>query len=437
MEALGMLAVSERLDRQRQLQNLIKKNYPGKEGFIFCSAGYEREREQFYQESTFEYLVGLQEPAIIFIQNLNGQAQLYIPKYSLDRAAWLPVVYDEEHLSVLKIEQEVFFGEAIAGYATGPFYTKESLKDLCAFLEKMVSEGNYIFVPFKASSTEVKIVIEQLFNFVPGLKDWIIDISPLIAQLRRSKSTHELEYMHHAIEITAMAQQAAATVIKKGNSEADVQAAVEYIYTESNAQKAFASVVGSGVNSTILHYIDNKDLLPEGALVVVDIGASFNHYCADITRTYPVSGKFTERQKKVYQDVLETQEYIAELAKPGMYLNNKNDPQNSLNHLAHEFLKNRGYNVEKEFPHGIGHFIGLDVHDVGDVNVPLSVGDVITIEPGIYIREEKLGVRIEDMYWIVKDGAVCLSEDIPKKIKEIEQFMREMQNGNYENGLLG
>jgi Xaa-Pro aminopeptidase len=108
-----------------------------------------------------------------------------------------------------------------------------------------------------------------------------------------------------------------------------------------------------------------------------------------------------------------------------MFLCNKKHPDKCLNTLAHDFLKQRGYEVEKVFPHGVGHFVGLDVHDVGDYNEPLAVGDIITIEPGIYLRDKELGVRIEDVYWIVKDGAICLTEEVPKKASEVERFMQD------------
>jgi Xaa-Pro aminopeptidase len=122
--------------------------------------------------------------------------------------------------------------------------------------------------------------------------------------------------------------------------------------------------------------------------------------------------------------VLETQEYIASLAKPGIWLSNKDKPEQSLNHLAKKYLTERGYGAY--FPHGIGHFLGLDVHDVGDYSVPLREGDVITIEPGIYIPEENIGIRIEDDYWIVKDGVVCLSEFIPKRAEDIEAIVQQV-----------
>ena len=196
--------------------------------------------------------------------------------------------------------------------------------------------------------------------------------------------------------------------------------------TASHARTSFPSIVAGGKNSTVLHYHENSGTLRNGDLVVVDIGAEYNNYCADLTRTYPVSGTFSKRQKEIYEVVLATQEYIASRAKPGMWLKNKDNVEQSLHHLAVKFLAQSGY--DKYFPHGIGHFLGLDVHDVGDYTVPLQEGDVITIEPGIYIAEESIGIRIEDNYWITKDGAVCLSENLPKEVEDIEGFMQDILN---------
>jgi Xaa-Pro aminopeptidase len=234
---------------------------------------------------------------------------------------------------------------------------------------------------------------------------------------------HEMELMYKAVDITCLAQDAAAKAISNDMTEAEVQASLEYIITGSQAAPSFPSIVGSGKNAAILHYTENNGIMKNGDLVVVDIGARYKQYCADITRTYPVSGKFTDRQKEIYTIVLETQEYIADRAKPGVWLSNADKPERSLNHLAKAFIKEKGY--EQYFPHGIGHFLGLDVHDVGDYKEPLKEGDVITIEPGIYIKDEHIGIRIEDDYWIIKDGAICLSEGLPKSIKEIEQMVQE------------
>jgi Xaa-Pro aminopeptidase len=129
--------------------------------------------------------------------------------------------------------------------------------------------------------------------------------------------------------------------------------------------------------------------------------------------------------------VLATQEHVASLAKPGMWLKNKDKQDQSLHHLAVKFLAKHGY--DKYFPHGIGHYLGLDVHDVGDYATPLQEGDVITIEPGIYIPAENIGIRIEDNYWITKDGAVCLSENLPKEIADIELYMEQVKSGQSDD----
>jgi Xaa-Pro aminopeptidase len=219
--------------------------------------------------------------------------------------------------------------------------------------------------------------------------------------------------------------------MKDGVLEAEVQASLEYMMIASHARPSFPSIVASGKNGTVLHYNQNSGTVKNGDLVVVDIGAELDNYCADLTRTYPVSGTFTKRQKELYNIVLDTQEHIASLAKPGMWLKNKDKVDKSLHHLAVKFLAQRGY--DKYFPHGIGHFLGLDVHDVGDYNVPLHEGDVITIEPGIYIAAENIGIRIEDNYWITKDGAICLSERLPKDADDIERLMQQALSGESDD----
>ncbi|HSW74009.1 MAG TPA: M24 family metallopeptidase, partial [Candidatus Limnocylindria bacterium] len=267
---------------------------------------------------------------------------------------------------------------------------------------------------------------ERIKQFLPALKvEHIIDVSKEVAILRRKKDKHEIGVMYKAIEVTMLAQEAAAHTIADGVAECEVQGSLEYIFTCSGARTAFPSIVGSGKNSTVLHYVENKDTLRDGGLVVVDIGAEYDYYCADLTRTYPVSGVFTPRQREIYNLVLDTQAYVASIAKPGMWLSNKEKPDQSLNHLAKKYLDERGYG--QYFFHGIGHFLGLDVHDVGDHSRPLQEGDVITIEPGIYIAKEELGIRIEDDYWVVSDGVICLSENLPKQADEIEAMMARLR----------
>ena len=234
----------------------------------------------------------------------------------------------------------------------------------------------------------------------------------------------ELELMYKAVEITGNAHQAAMHMLKPGRNEAEVQASLEFVFTEQGATPAYPSIVAGGIRGTILHYGTNNQPLLDGQLVVVDAGARYNYYCADVTRTYPVSGKFTQEQKELYELVLECQELVAEQAKPGMWLSNKDEQEASLHHIAVNFFKKHGY--DQYFIHGIGHFIGLDVHDVGDGTKPLQEGDIITIEPGLYIPEKQLGIRIEDNYWIVDQTTpVCLSEAIPKSVQAVEEMVQQ------------
>jgi Xaa-Pro aminopeptidase len=282
---------------------------------------------------------------------------------------------------------------------------------------------------------EQRFIVDRLNTLSPGLCDSIVDISALAASLRRIKFAYEKEQLQKAIMITQEAHSIIANEIRPGVEESTIQGLLEYAFTVSGALRpAFPSIVGSGKNSTVLHYTQNERAMQEGDLVVVDIGAEFNYYCADLTRTYPVSGRFTQRQKHIYEQVLETQNYIATIARPGFWISNKNEPDKSLHHLAVSFLRERGF--DQYFPHGIGHFLGMDVHDVGDVTVPLEPGDVITIEPGIYISEEKVGVRIEDNYLMLENGLVCLSEELPKDVESIEAMVQGLASSNtFELGL--
>lgn len=204
-----------------------------------------------------------------------------------------------------------------------------------------------------------------------------------------------MSLLKKAIKITYDAHKVVEEILKPGLKECEVQAEIERVFRKNNCRVAFPSIVASGKNTTVLHYESGDRKLRAGELLVVDIGAEYRYYCADITRTYAVSGSFTDRQHEVVNLVREAQEYVMSWAKPGMFLVNKEDPDKSLHHIALKFFQERG-GYDQYFVHGIGHFLGLDVHDVGDLAEPLGRGDVFTVEPGIYIPEENIGVRIED-----------------------------------------
>jgi Xaa-Pro aminopeptidase len=222
--------------------------------------------------------------------------------------------------------------------------------------------------------------------------------------------------------ITTVAHGAAARALRPGLREYELQAVIEAEFLRQGALlSAFPSIIGGGVKSTVLHYVGNNRVLEAEDLVVVDIGAEYQYYAADLTRTYPVGGKYSARQREIYELVLEAQQYAAEIAKPGMFLRNIATKEQSLQWLVVEFFKK--HKLEKYFPHGLGHYIGLDVHDVGSFMEELQPGDVITIEPGLYLRDEEIGVRIEDDYLVTATGVTCLSAALPKKILDIESIM--------------
>lgn len=415
-------------ERRNELINLIKKTHGDNvRGKVLLFANFERDGYTFKQDSSFYYFTGLDEPAAAVCIDLEtGSATLFVPNFGKERAKWVADVLepDKEKAQELHVNAIEYLGNPCLGYQCHSFFTYMEYENLLKLIQEWIGAGQKIFTlnPVNASEyIEQRFVLLRIAQVMPAFDQFLVDISGLVAQLRRKKSKREIELMYKAIEITIDAQEAVMQLMKPGKREYELQAAIEYQFIVAGGSAAFSSVVGSGKNSTILHYMNNNCTIASGDLVVVDIGAQYDHYCADITRTYPVSGTFSQRQKEVYTLVLETQEYIANLAKPGMWLSNKNYPEQSLNHLARKFLEDRGYG--KYFPHGLGHFLGLDVHDVGDYSQELQVGDVITIEPGIYIPEESLGVRIEDDYWIVPDGAICLSENLPKNPHDIEKAL--------------
>jgi Xaa-Pro aminopeptidase len=237
----------------------------------------------------------------------------------------------------------------------------------------------------------------------------------VIASLRVRKSPTELALLEKTAGITLRGHEAAARTIAPNVWEYEVEAAVEYEFRRRNAERpSFPSIIGSGPNSTTLHYNASIRQMRAGDLVVVDIGAEYSGYAGDVTRTYPVSGKFTDRQREIYQIVLDAQKAALAQAKPGARMQD-------VHQAALRYIQSKGFD-RGEFPHGTSHHVGLQVHDVGGGANRLEPGMVITVEPGIYLDKEELGVRIEDMIVITSTGYRLLS-DFPKEIAEIEALM--------------
>jgi len=241
------------------------------------------------------------------------------------------------------------------------------------------------------------------------------DVERDIAFLRQVKSPTEVALLEKAIQMTLKGHQAAARTIAPGVMEFEVEAALEYEFRRNGAERpGFPSIVGSGPFSTVLHYDKSERRMEAGEVVVVDVGAEYAGYSADVTRTYPVSGKFSSRQREIYQIVLEAQKNAISKIKPGVRISD-------IHQAAMSHIRSKGF--EKYFIHGTSHHIGLEVHDVGDTSRPLEPNMVITVEPGIYIPEEQLGIRIEDDVLVTPQGHRLLSP-FPREIAEIEALVK-------------
>jgi Xaa-Pro aminopeptidase len=255
------------------------------------------------------------------------------------------------------------------------------------------------------------------------------DIRPLLASLRMVKDPGEVELIRKATNASIAAQFAAIRAIKPGITEREIAAVLQYEWGKRGCERpSYAPIVGSGFNSTVLHYSDDSGTMQSGDVVVMDAAGEYSLYATDITRTIPVSGKFTRRQREIYEIVLGAQKAAMAAFQSGKSSLRRNKPD-SLNDVASEYINTHGKDLHGEplgkyFIHGLGHYVGLAVHDEGDYDVPLGPGMIFTIEPGIYIPEEKIGVRIEDMYYVDNNGKlVRLTESLPQTVDEIEKLM--------------
>ena len=255
----------------------------------------------------------------------------------------------------------------------------------------------------------------------------IKNLFPFVAEQRMQKDEDEIEVTKEAIHLTNIALQNVLTNLKPGMFEYEAQADFEYSIRRNGAElAAFPTIAGSGINGTMLHYDTNQDLMEDGSLILMDLGARVRGYNSDITRTYPVNGKFSERQREVYDIVLKANRTVLKKAKPGMTTVELNDICKKV--LAEGGMKlgliEKEEEIGKYYMHGVSHHLGIDVHDVTvDSNKKLRPGAIITDEPGLYIDEWEIGIRIEDDLLITEDGAICLSEEIMRDADEIEAFM--------------
>lgn len=258
----------------------------------------------------------------------------------------------------------------------------------------------------------------------------------IVKELRAVKTKEEVEVTKVAIDITRKAFERVLKFVQPGVMEYEIEAEITHEFLRNRATRhAYGCIIASGDSARVLHYVENNRECKDGDLLLMDFGAEYGNYNADLTRTIPVNGKFTKRQKEVYNACLAVHKYCASILKPGInyadYINKVNQEMEKqllkMGLISKADIKNQDPEnpaYRKYFYHGIGHHLGLDVHDVGTRNEPVKEGMLFTIEPGIYIEEEQMGIRIENNYWLTKNGSINLFKGIPITVDEIEAAMK-------------
>jgi Xaa-Pro aminopeptidase len=396
---------------------------------IFGYTGHEDASEVavFFQEPYFYYLTGHDEP---------GAALLLIPdppngKPDIDKSLGGPreILY----LPPRDPKEEVWEGPKLGPDDPGVqektgFGTVEPIANLKGDLAKLANtyKNFYTLLPPKEEEGYPHLAnsVAMIREAIPHAK--LLDITPQIAAMRQVKSPGELALIQKAIDLSIDAQLDAMKRMRPGLFEYQVAARIKEIHAMGGCEReAYAPIVGAGFNSTVLHYSILNDEIHDGDVVVIDAGGEYGGYAGDITRTLPANGKFTPRQREIYDIVLGAQSAALAAVKPGAVLFGGKD---SLQQIVTDYINTHGRDKEgralgRYYPHGVGHHLGLDVHDPGDRARPLEPGMVVTVEPGIYIPEENLGVRIEDDVLVTQDGYQLLTARLPRTAEEIEKLM--------------
>jgi Xaa-Pro aminopeptidase len=314
------------------------------------------------------------------------------------------------------------------------------LDSIDALLQTWIHLADIIYLDTNENDRKSSLVRSRDYRFVDEMKSryplhQYERAAKLMKELRAIKTEYEVEVTKKAVEITHNAFIRVMKFIHPGVMEYEIEAEIIHSFLSQRASgEAYGSIIASGDRARTLHYVSNNQECKDGELVLMDFGASYGGYNADLTRTIPVNGKFSPRQKEVYNACLQLHNYAKSLLKPGITINDYTDKvgdeatklfiQIGLlkeSDVKNEDPENRAY--RKYLYHGISHHLGLDVHDLGTRTEPIKAGMLFTAEPGIYIEEEGMGIRIENNLWITENGNIDLFEGIPITVEEIEAIM--------------
>jgi Xaa-Pro aminopeptidase len=316
---------------------------------------------------------------------------------------------------------------------------------LDGILQQWVHLADAIYLDSNENDRKNNLLRTSEYRFIDEMKaryplHTFCRAATIMKELRAVKTKEEVQVIQKAIDITEVAFRRLLQFIQPGVKEYEIEAEIYHSFLSQRATGvAYHSIIASGDNARTLHYTSNNNVCKDGELILMDFGAEYGGYCADLTRTVPVNGKFTKRQKEVYNACLHLHDYAKSILKPGISILNYTDKVGeeaskqflkigllSKSDIKNEDAENRAY--RKYLDHGISHHLGLDVHDLGTRTAPITAGMVFTVEPGIYIKEEKMGVRIENNFWITKTGNQDLMKNIPIKAEEIEALMRRVKS---------
>jgi Xaa-Pro aminopeptidase len=375
----------------------------------------------FRQEDNFYYLTGWAEPGAAVVINSNPYTEvLFLAEHNLTQEKWTGPKLGPENPEAARL----------TGF------------DRVASLDKMHDELIKI-LPQPRAVVYSELGANGQATASTGPMEWLRrantfpnyvtfkDSAPQLARLRMVKDAGELQLITHAVQASEAAHRAALQTIHPGVGEREISALMQYEFGKRGCERpAYAPIVGSGFFSTVLHYSLDAATMQSGDVVVMDVGGEYSMYASDITRTAPVNGKFTPRQREIYNIVLGAQEAAIHAFQAGKSKLARGTDPDSLYKAAIDYINSHGRDLHGQplgqyFIHGLGHHVGLNVHDLSDTSVPLDKNMVFTLEPGIYIPEEKLGVRIEDMFYVDQVGKlVMMTRDLPRTAEEVEQAMK-------------
>src|SRR6056297_3252371 len=389
---------------------------------IFSAQRMPRNGDQYFpfrQDSDFFYLTGIEQPQSILVMN-SSESFLFITEPSDQTALWEGEQLDAEKAGHISAIESIRW-----------------LEDFEKVIDKLLQFHHTLFfnLPDKIPSGRPKsrdaIYLEEFMKTHPF--HHIRSLRPLMKKLRLKKEPEELEYIRRAVDITHEAFNRVLTTLQPDMGEKTMEAEITRQLMISRAQGfAFDPIMASGKNATTLHYTANNEVCHDGDLLLMDFGAEYRNYAADITRTIPVHGKYSARQKACYLAVLEVMNELMHEIQPGttiaqlqqQVVGALTEKHRQLGLYSAQDAQNGEHLWKRYFPHGVSHFMGLDVHDCGDKNTQLEKGMVLSWEPGLYIPEEGIGIRIEDDI-LVDDQPVNLSAGIPKDPEQIESLMQE------------